>query len=122
MASSGGVGEHRVRMSAGSGKPASAAAAPEMGLNHFVRFVALIERLGNALGTLAFTWATVVLLGGYSKELSPDDDFWFATAIVFLEATRYAKIHSVSTGQFTLLLHSCISFGYWYQNFAQVNH
>jgi uncharacterized SAM-binding protein YcdF (DUF218 family) len=55
------------------------------------RLVALIERLGNALGTLAFTWATVVLLGGYSKDLSLDDDFWYATAIVFLEATRYAN-------------------------------
>jgi uncharacterized SAM-binding protein YcdF (DUF218 family) len=71
-----------------------------MGLNRFVRFVALIERLGNALGTLAFTWATVVLLGGYSKDLSIDDDFWYATAIVFLEATRYAKADSVSTGQY----------------------
>ncbi|XP_044452838.1 uncharacterized protein [Triticum aestivum] len=67
---------------------AAAAAKPEMGLNHFVRFVALIERLGNALGTLAFTWATVVLLGGYSKDLSLDHDFWYAAAIVFLEAIR----------------------------------
>jgi hypothetical protein len=91
--------------SAGSGKPAgnkasaAAAAAPEMGLNRFVRFVALIERLGNALGTLAFTWATVVLLGGYSKDLRLDGDFWFATAIVFLEATRYAKNRFLSALQ-----------------------
>jgi hypothetical protein len=117
------VNEHRVEFPvapAAAGKPA--AALPETWLNRFVHVVASMERAGNALGTMAFTWATVVLLGGYSKELSLDDDFWFATAIVFLEATRYAKIHSVSTGQFTLLLHSCISFGYWYQNFAQVNH
>ncbi|KAI5008485.1 hypothetical protein ZWY2020_009533 [Hordeum vulgare] len=73
---------------AGRAGKAAAAAQPEMALNHFVRFVALIERLGNALGTLAFTWATVVLLGGYSKDLSLDDDFWYATTIVFLEATR----------------------------------
>ncbi|KAF0906431.1 hypothetical protein E2562_011429 [Oryza meyeriana var. granulata] len=33
-------------------------------LNCFVRVVASVERAGNALGTLAFTWATVVLLGG----------------------------------------------------------
>jgi hypothetical protein len=50
--------------------------------------VALIERLGNALGTLAFTWATVVLLGGFSTKLRHGDDFWFATAIFFLEAFR----------------------------------
>uniref|UniRef100_A0ACD5WPE7 Uncharacterized protein n=1 Tax=Avena sativa TaxID=4498 RepID=A0ACD5WPE7_AVESA len=98
MAASGdGGGEHRVCMrparhgapgGGGGGGKASAAAGPEVVLNRFVRCVALIERLGNALGTLAFTWATVVLLGGYSKDLSLKDDFWFATAIVFLEATR----------------------------------
>ncbi|KAI5008467.1 hypothetical protein ZWY2020_009515 [Hordeum vulgare] len=63
-----------------------AAAAPEKGLNRFVRFVVLIERLGNALGTLAFTWATVVLLGGYSKDIG--NDFLVSTAIIFLEALR----------------------------------
>jgi len=60
----------------------------EKPLNGFVRAVALMERLGNALGTLAFTWATVVLLGGYPTVLRPDRDFWFATTIVFLEASR----------------------------------
>jgi len=54
-----------------------------------VRSVALVERVGNALGTLAFTWATVVLLGGYPTVLRPADDFWFATTIVFLEAARF---------------------------------
>ncbi|KAF0906410.1 hypothetical protein E2562_011408 [Oryza meyeriana var. granulata] len=80
-------GEHRVQIAAksdGQGK----AAAPEKWLNCFVRIVALIERVGNALGTLAFTWATVVLLGGYPTALRPQDDFWYATAIVFLEAAR----------------------------------
>jgi hypothetical protein len=42
-------------------------AKPEKQLNSFVRAVALIELVGNALGTLAFTWATVVLLGGYPR-------------------------------------------------------
>lgn len=37
-------------------------AAPEKRLNRFVHLVAMTERLGNALGTLVFTWATVVLL------------------------------------------------------------
>jgi len=61
---------------------------PEKKLNNFVRAVALIERLGNALGTLAFTWATVVLLGGYPTVLCGHDDFAFVTVIVFLEAAR----------------------------------
>ncbi|GJM95979.1 hypothetical protein PR202_ga12779 [Eleusine coracana subsp. coracana] len=63
-------------------------ATPAKQLNCFVRSIALIERVGNALGTLAFTWATVVLLGGYPTVLRPMDDFWFATTIVFLEAAR----------------------------------
>ncbi|KAF7014417.1 hypothetical protein CFC21_028413 [Triticum aestivum] len=82
------VAEHGVQMPADppSGK---AAAAPEMGLNLFIRFVALIERLGDALGTLAFTWATVVLLGGYANSNDLGSDFGVLTAIVFLEALRY---------------------------------
>lgn len=96
MANGAGWGEHHVRIRPahdGAGRAGKSAAPPppEMVLNRFVRFVALIERLGNALGTLAFTWATVVLLGGYSKELSLEDNFWYATVIVFLEATRYDK-------------------------------
>ncbi|KAM3371466.1 hypothetical protein ACQJBY_018722 [Aegilops geniculata] len=88
----GGSGEHHVWIPAhGVGQAGKAAAAPEMWLNRFVRSVTLIERVGNALGTLAFTWATVVLLGGYSKDLKFKYDFWYATVIVFLEATRYDK-------------------------------
>uniref|UniRef100_A0A0E0EFE8 DUF4220 domain-containing protein n=1 Tax=Oryza meridionalis TaxID=40149 RepID=A0A0E0EFE8_9ORYZ len=79
--------EHRIQMPE-SGRQAdmAAAAAPEKWLNRFVRSVALIERVGNALGTLAFTWATVILLGGYPTKLRSKDDFAFATIIVFLEA------------------------------------
>ncbi|XBI89679.1 hypothetical protein VPH35_027453 [Triticum aestivum] len=85
----GGSGEHHVWVPAhGVGQAGKAAAAPEMWLNRFVRSVTLIERVGNALGTLAFTWATVVLLGGYSKDLKFKYDFRYATVIVFLEATR----------------------------------
>ena len=81
-------GEHHVRMPAhGGGQAATGDTPPEKQLNGFVRVVALIERLGNALGTLAFTWATVVLLGGYPTVL-PQADFLFATIIVFLEAAR----------------------------------
>ena len=79
----------------GEGGNNKAAAAPEKRLNRFVHVVAMTERVGNALGTLAFTWATVVLLGGYPTVLRPDDDFWFATVIVFLEAARYIQHLSV---------------------------
>lgn len=88
----GGV-EHSVHIpahrGAGQGEVALAVAAspPEKWLNRFVRCVALIERLGNALGTLAFTWATVVLLGGYVSDLI-HTDFGFGTAIFFLEGIR----------------------------------
>uniref|UniRef100_A0A453AVT0 Uncharacterized protein n=1 Tax=Aegilops tauschii subsp. strangulata TaxID=200361 RepID=A0A453AVT0_AEGTS len=88
----GGGSEHLVQITAGGGGQAKVA-APEKWLNRFVRFVVLIERLGNALGTLAFMWATVVLLGGYASELSPDDDFAFATTIVLLEAVRYVCMY-----------------------------
>ncbi|KAK3127892.1 hypothetical protein QOZ80_7AG0579780 [Eleusine coracana subsp. coracana] len=89
--SSSAVDEHRVPMPAhiaGQGKKKGA--TPEKQLNRFVRIVTFIERVGNALGTLAFTWATVVLLGGYPTVLCRGwfRDFWCATAIVFLEATR----------------------------------
>ncbi|KAF7007179.1 hypothetical protein CFC21_022139 [Triticum aestivum] len=87
MADGGGGGEHVVQMMAGGSGPGKVA-APEKWLNRFVRAVVLIERVGNALGTLAFTWATVVLLGGYAKDLHSGDDFIFATIIIFLEAAR----------------------------------
>ncbi|XP_062182885.1 uncharacterized protein LOC133886990 [Phragmites australis] len=67
-------------------KPGFPWEAAEKQLNCFVGAVALMERLGNGLGTLAFTWATVVVLGGFSTNLG--QDFWYATAIVFLEALR----------------------------------
>ena len=40
------------------------------------------------LGTLAIAWATIVLLGGFSRVLDRKD-FWFTTTIVFIEATKY---------------------------------
>ena len=100
MAKGGGTGtggEHRVRMPAKGGDgQAGEGAKPEKQLNGFVRAVALIERLGNAFGTLAFTWATVVLLGGYPTVLRTDNNFWFATAIVFLEAARCVVINTTN--------------------------
>ncbi|PUZ55805.1 hypothetical protein GQ55_5G241200 [Panicum hallii var. hallii] len=60
----------------------------ERRLNSFVLFVASGEWVGNAFGALAFLWATVVLLGGYGKELN-DKDFGIAAGIIFIEAFRY---------------------------------
>uniref|UniRef100_J3MNL2 Uncharacterized protein n=1 Tax=Oryza brachyantha TaxID=4533 RepID=J3MNL2_ORYBR len=88
--STGGGGEHSVSVrTRAQGEGKGKMAAPERQLNWFVHVVATVERVGNALGTLGFTWATVVLLGGYPTMLRPSDDFLFATAIVFLEAARY---------------------------------
>uniref|UniRef100_A0A0D3HNW7 Uncharacterized protein n=1 Tax=Oryza barthii TaxID=65489 RepID=A0A0D3HNW7_9ORYZ len=68
--------EHRVQIAAGaSSDRQDKVAAPEKWVNYFVRVVALMERTGNALGTLAFTWATVVLLGGYPAVLDSHGDF-----------------------------------------------
>ncbi|WVZ92160.1 hypothetical protein U9M48_038247 [Paspalum notatum var. saurae] len=43
------------------------------------------EWAGNAFGTLAFLWATAVLLGGFCSDLVPPD-FWLATVIIFIES------------------------------------
>jgi hypothetical protein len=56
-------------------------------LNQIVFCVAFLEWAGNAVGTLAFVWATVVLLGGFSSSLSRTD-FWFSTVMIFMEASR----------------------------------
>jgi hypothetical protein len=62
---------------------------PEKHLNRFVRIIAFIERAGNGLGTLVFTWATVVILGGFSTMLTTRE-FNCATLLALLEATRSA--------------------------------
>ena len=90
MAGDGGGGggrEHLVQITNG-GSGQGKVDEPEKRLNRFVRAVVMLERMGNALGTLAFTWATTVLLGGYASDLR-DDDFMFATILIFLEAARY---------------------------------
>uniref|UniRef100_I1QCS2 BLE2 protein n=1 Tax=Oryza glaberrima TaxID=4538 RepID=I1QCS2_ORYGL len=87
----GGGGELRVQIAANSGGQGGkvvGAAAPEKCLNRFVRVVALMERTGNALGTLAFNWATIILLGGYPTVLDSKNDYWFTTVIIFIEAAR----------------------------------
>ncbi|KAF8660497.1 hypothetical protein HU200_057647 [Digitaria exilis] len=39
------------------------------------------------MGTLAFIWATVVLLGGFSTYLHKVD-FWVITIIIFIQAAK----------------------------------
>ena len=56
-------------------------------LHQIVFCVAFLEWAGNAVGTLAFLWATVVMLGGFSSLLCRMD-FWFATVMVFVEGSR----------------------------------
>ncbi|EEE67709.1 hypothetical protein OsJ_25378 [Oryza sativa Japonica Group] len=104
-------GEHRVQMPAqgGGGRRQKQLAAPEKQLNCFVHILAVIERMGNALGTLAFTWATVVLLGGYPTVLRPEDDFWFATTMVFLEAASELGPYAMIVYQLCALV--VVSFG-----------
>ncbi|KAE8812939.1 hypothetical protein D1007_10035 [Hordeum vulgare] len=70
----------------------------EKWLNYFARYIALLERVGNGLGTLAFIWGTVVVLGGFSEFLGMD--FWITTVIVFLEAFREFSRQSRSDDRF----------------------
>lgn len=95
LAATGGAGELSVGVAAdaaegparGVRRKSGGAARRERRLNCFIRFVASGEWAGNAFGTLAFLWATVVLLGGYCKDLK-STDFWYATAMIFIEAFR----------------------------------
>ncbi|EEC82583.1 hypothetical protein OsI_27136 [Oryza sativa Indica Group] len=78
---------------------AAASAAPEKHLNRFVRLIAFIERAGNGIGTLVFTWATVVILGGFSTMVTTRE-FLSATFLAFLEATRMFSQNSRLEYQF----------------------
>jgi hypothetical protein len=65
-------------------------------LNKIVFCVAFLEWAGNAAGTLAFIWATVVLLGGFCSLLIRVD-FWFATAMVFMEGSSWCVPRTTTT-------------------------
>jgi hypothetical protein len=47
-------------------------------LNRIVFCVAFLEWAGNAIGTVASLWATVVFLGGFCSLLSRIGYYWFA--------------------------------------------
>lgn len=87
LASSDGSGVQQVRESSGD----KAEREPTW-LNRIAFGVALLEWAGNAAGTLAMLWATVVLLGGFCSLLSRTD-FWFSTVMIFTEATRCEALY-----------------------------
>lgn len=92
-----GGGDVSIQMAAAAADPAggesqrrgSAAAKAEKSLNCFVRVLATVELVGNALGTLASLWASVVLIGSYRNSLE-HVDFWISTVMIFIEAFRCA--------------------------------
>ncbi|KAB1214165.1 hypothetical protein CJ030_MR5G027220 [Morella rubra] len=55
--------------------PKTAVRPPEMDLTLFALRLAVLEKAATGLGTLAFVWATVVLLGGFAVVLD-STDFW----------------------------------------------
>lgn len=60
---------------------------PEVALNLSLIAETFLQLFASGIGTLALVWATVVLLGGFSTMLIRMD-FWFITAIVFVETAR----------------------------------
>uniref|UniRef100_A0A0D9WCL1 Uncharacterized protein n=1 Tax=Leersia perrieri TaxID=77586 RepID=A0A0D9WCL1_9ORYZ len=62
---------------------------PEEHLNIVILCTAFVYKAMNGLGTLATIWATVVLLGGFST-LIKKQDFWYVTAIAFVQSIGYA--------------------------------
>ncbi|KQK23688.1 hypothetical protein BRADI_1g75400v3, partial [Brachypodium distachyon] len=62
-------------------------ASPERRLTALALQLALLEKAASRLGTLAFIWATVVLLGGFAITLGRTD-FWCITGLLLIEGTR----------------------------------
>jgi hypothetical protein len=69
--------------------------APEKSITLVVVRLTLLEKAATLIGTLTFVWATVILLGGFSVFLEPQD-FWFITIILFTEGTRiFSRSHEL---------------------------
>ncbi|CAM0952945.1 unnamed protein product [Alopecurus aequalis] len=62
-------------------------ASPERRLTVLALQLAVLEKGASRLGTLAFIWATVVLLGGFAITLGRTD-FWCITGLLLIEGTR----------------------------------
>uniref|UniRef100_A0ACD5Z298 Uncharacterized protein n=1 Tax=Avena sativa TaxID=4498 RepID=A0ACD5Z298_AVESA len=61
--------------------------SPERRLTVLALQLAVLEKAASRLGTLAFVWATVVLLGGFAITLGRTD-FWCITCLLLIEGTR----------------------------------
>lgn len=65
-------------------------APPEEIITLFAVRLAILEKTASGLATLAFIWATVVVLGGFATSIETID-FWFATIISLIEGTRILR-------------------------------
>jgi len=72
---------------------------PELRLNVCLVSEVFVQILATGVGTLAFIWATVVLLGGFSTSLHKAD-FWVITGIVFVQAAKIIGINSNTEANF----------------------
>jgi hypothetical protein len=76
---------------------------PEKKITLFALRLALLEKAASGLGTLAFVWATVVLLGGFALTLEKAD-FWFVTIILLIEGARiFSRSHELEWQHETML-------------------
>lgn len=79
----------------GGGGGAAAVGAPEKKLTLFAFRLAMLEKSASGIGTLAFVWATVVLLGGFAITLERKD-FVFVTVIIVTESARvFGRSHEL---------------------------
>ncbi|XP_074578694.1 uncharacterized protein LOC141835160 [Curcuma longa] len=79
----------------GRGGGGAAVAAPEKKLTLFAFRLSMLEKSATGIGTLAFVWATVVLLGGFAITLERKD-FVFVTVIIVTESARvYSRSHEL---------------------------
>ncbi|KAF7072868.1 hypothetical protein CFC21_077944 [Triticum aestivum] len=70
-----------------SGVDGCDAVPPEHRLTVLAMQLAVLEKAVSRLGTLAFVWATVVLLGGFAITLSRTD-FWCITVLLLTDGAR----------------------------------
>eukprot|EP00253_Pinus_taeda_P016435 PITA_16435 len=78
--------------------------APEKKITLFALRLAILEKAASGLGTLAFVWATVVLLGGFAVTLRKVD-FWFVSIILLTEGARiFSRSHELEWQHETTLI------------------